>query len=157
MHVRSIVRPRWAGPLAMLLAGTLVLGFTPTRSAAKTHHGPRMHMVALTNGDREKRDRRDVRFSARLSHYAKRHSRQMARKGYLFHSSTAQLQHQLASYDWSIGGENVGVGGTLESLEGAFMASPEHRQNILRRTFHHVAVGIVHHHDRLWVTVIFYG
>ena len=157
MNVRSIARTRWTGPVALLLAGTLVLGFAPTRSEATTHHGRRRHMVALTNGDREERARHDLRFTERLSRYAKRHSRQMARKGSLFHSTTAQLQHQLAPYDWSIGGENVGVGGSLASLEAAFMASREHRQNILRRTFDHVAVGIVRQHDRLWVTVIFYG
>ena len=58
---------------------------------------------------------------------------------------------------WSIGGENVGVGGSLESLQRAFMASKLHRQNILRKTFDHVAVGIVRQDDALWITVIFYG
>lgn len=157
MDVRWVARTRWAGPVALLLAGTLVLGFAPTRSEATPHHGRRMDMVTLTNADREARDLRDLRFTERLSHYASRHSRQMARKGSLFHSTTAQLQHQLAPYDWAIGGENVGVGPTLDSLEGAFMASPEHRENILRRAFDHVAVGIVRRDDRLWVTVIFYG
>jgi uncharacterized protein YkwD len=157
MVVRSVARTRWTGPVALLLAGTLVLGFAPTRSEATTQHGRRRHMVSLTNADRETRDRRQLRFTERLSRYATRHSREMARRGSLFHSTTAQLQRHLAPYDWSIGGENVGVGGSLESLEDAFMASPEHRQNILRRTFDHVAVGIVTRDDRLWVTVIFYG
>jgi uncharacterized protein YkwD len=45
----------------------------------------------------------------------------------------------------------------LESLQDAFMASPLHRQNILRSTFQNAAIGVVRAHGRIWVTVIFYG
>jgi uncharacterized protein YkwD len=51
----------------------------------------------------------------------------------------------------------VGVGGSLDSLESAFMQSKEHRKNILRPQFDHAAIGVVHGGDTLWVTVIFYG
>ena len=69
----------------------------------------------------------------------------------------AQLRAALAGYRWQLGGENVGVGGSLESLEDAFMASPDHRKNILRKIYGHAAVGIVRQDDRIWITVIFYG
>jgi uncharacterized protein YkwD len=49
------------------------------------------------------------------------------------------------------------VGGSLDGLESAFMQSKDHRENILRRQFDHMAVGIVRDGDTLWVTVIFYG
>jgi uncharacterized protein YkwD len=154
----SIGRRRTLGPAAMLLAAALVLGFAPARSEAATRHaGRRMHMVTLTNADREHHRLHDLKFNAKISRYAKKHSRLMAKRGYLYHSSTPTLQRVLAPYAWSIGGENVGVGGSLNDLEDAFMASKEHRQNILRKTFDHVAVGIVRRSHRLWVTVIFYG
>jgi uncharacterized protein YkwD len=52
----------------------------------------------------------------------------------------------------------VGVGGSLESLEAAFMNSPSHRENILRTSFAHAAVGVARDDDgHIWVTVIFYG
>jgi uncharacterized protein YkwD len=81
----------------------------------------------------------------------------MARSGYIFHSTEGQLRRALGGYDWSFGGENVGVGGSLESLQDAFMASRPHRQNILRRAYERIAVGIVRADGRIWVTVIFYG
>ena len=114
-------------------------------------------MVNLTNDDRREHDRRALRFQTRVSRYAKAHSQAMAREGYIFHSTQAQLQKALGNVNWSIGGENVGVGGSLESLEDAFMASKLHRQNILRRSFDHMAVGIVRGDGALWITVIFYG
>ena len=81
----------------------------------------------------------------------------MADHGYIYHSTGDQLRAQLDGYQWQLGGENVGVGGSLESLEDAFMASTEHRKNILRRVYDHAAVGIVRADDRIWITVIFYG
>jgi uncharacterized protein YkwD len=79
----------------------------------------------------------------------------MASKGYLFH--TADLAAVLKGRDWTIGGENVGVGSALTDLEDAFMASKLHRQNILRTTFDDAAVGVFKSDGEFWVTVIFYG
>lgn len=146
-----------ATALTLLLLGALLVGFTAERAHAIQRDGRRAHIVALTNADRAMWDLRDLGFAARLSRYAKRHSVQMARKGHIFHSTDGQLRRALGSYRWVIGGENVGVGGSLEGLQEAFMASRLHRENILRRTFERIAVGIVRADDRLWVTVIFYG
>jgi uncharacterized protein YkwD len=144
--------------VVVLLAGLLVSGVTPDRArAAGGRVLRRIHMMSLTNSDRRQRDRARLTLNDRLSHIAKRHSREMAAKGYLFHSSSEQLVKELSPYDWSLGGENVGVGDSLEGLESAFMHSKEHRRNILRRQFDHAAVGIVRVHGKLWVTVIFYG
>ncbi len=80
----------------------------------------------------------------------------MAHAGYLFH--TEDLAAKLKGRNWSIGGENVGVGSSLDSLEDAFMASKVHRENILRKTFDPSAIGIYRDgDDNVWVTVIFYG
>jgi len=143
--------------IALLLAGLLVVGVVPGRVDARERTGRRVYMVSLTNEDREEHDRRALQFQARISRYAKHHSRVMARRGYIFHSTEEQLRNALGDVEWSIGGENVGVGGTLESLQRAFMASKSHRQNILRTTYDHMAVGIVRADDNLWITVIFYG
>ena len=114
-------------------------------------------MLALTNSDRTYHDRAALSFAERLAAYAKSHSEAMADKGYIYHSTGAQLREALEGYKWELGGENVGVGASLESLEDAFMASDPHRKNILRRVYEHAAVGIARADDRIWVTVIFYG
>lgn len=114
-------------------------------------------MLSLTNHDRWRHERKALDFAMAISDYAKAHSRAMSRKGYLFHSTEGRLRNVLDGRDWSIAGENVGVGSTLDSLQDAFMDSRKHRQNILRREFFHAAVGVVRRDGRLWVTVIFYG
>ena len=114
-------------------------------------------MLTLTNSDRMHHDRSALSFAERLAAYAKSHSEAMAAKGYIYHSTGGQLREALEGYTWELGGENVGVGASLESLEDAFMASEPHRKNILRRLYEHAAVGIARADDRIWVTVIFYG
>jgi len=138
--------------VAALLAAFLVVGLVPTADAQTT---ARHTMLALTNEDRTDREVAGLELNIRLSRVAKRHSREMADAGSIYHSSN--LTGALAPYDWSIGGENVGSGGSLESLEKAFMASTAHRKNILRKSFDHVGIGVVKRDGTYWVTLIFYG
>lgn len=149
--------------VALALSGLLVLSLAGVRADAATDAatqerlGRRRHMLALTNEDRARRDRAELRFAARLSRYARQHSEAMARKGIIFHSSEDRVRDALEGYGWSLAGENVGVGSSLDGLERAFMGSKLHRQNILRSVFEHAAVGIVRDDGHYWVTVIFYG
>jgi len=145
----------FAGIALALLIVLLAQGVSADRASASSDHRRRAHMLSLTNDDRAQRDKAALKLNAALSRYAKHHSRQMATKGYLFH--TVDLPSKLNGFDWSIGGENVGVGSTLDGLEGAFMNSPPHRKNILRTAFDHAAVGVIHSNGSFWVTVIFYG
>lgn len=147
------------GLVAVFLSGLLVFALAGIRDGASAgeRFGRRRHMLALTNEDREQRARAELGFAARLSRYARQHSEAMARKGFIFHSSEDEVRTALDGYGWSLAGENVGVGGSLEGLEDAFMGSRLHRQNILRTTFEHAAVGIVRDDGHYWVTVIFYG
>ena len=52
----------------------------------------------------------------------------MARKGKLWHNDISS-----ATDHWVWLGQNVGVGSSAEALQQAFMDSPPHRANILRR------------------------
>lgn len=153
-RVRTRGRSLAGVALAMLIV-LLAQGISADRASASTDHRRRAHMLSLTNDDRAQHDKAALRLNAVLSRYAKHHSRQMATKGYLFH--TADLNSRLKGLDWSIGGENVGVGSTLDGLESAFMRSPPHRRNILRTGFDHAAVGVIRSNGSYWVTIIFYG
>ena len=155
MDLRLSRRAGAAAVVALLLVGALVCSLAGPANAGEVTR--RERLFHLTNHARVEHDRRRVAMADRLSHYAKRHSEAMANNGYLFHSDSSVLQKMLAPYDWSIGGENVGVGNSVDSLQDAFMASKVHRQNILRTAFDHTAIGIVRQHGSLWVTVIFYG
>jgi uncharacterized protein YkwD len=143
--------------VAMFVAALVLTALAPARAEAEERFGRRRQMLALTNEDRTQHHRRALNFAAAISQYAKDHSQAMARRGHLFHSTGQQLSGVLQGHTWSIAGENVGVGGSLESLQDAFMASRLHRENILRPEFDRAAVGVVREDGRLWVTVIFYG
>jgi uncharacterized protein YkwD len=153
---RALTRGRGlAGVAFALLLVLFAQGLAADRASASSDHRRRDHMFSLTNDDRVERDKAALALNGALSKYAKRHSRQMAAKGYLFH--TADLPAKLKGLDWSIGGENVGVGSSLDGLESAFMQSTPHRKNILRKAFDHTAIGVVRSNGSFWVTVIFYG
>ena len=90
-----------------------------------------------------------------LARYATRHSRRMAALGYLFHSRDGQLHGALEGTGWSVAGENVGVGPSLEELQAAFMRSAPHRANVLRPEYQRVGIGVVESGDVLWITLVF--
>ncbi len=143
--------------LASALAVASLVGVIGGVATGEERLGRRRQMLELTNHDRIRHDRRSLEFAERLARYAKRHSQAMADAGRLFHSTGDELVEALDGHEWSLGGENIGVGGSLEVLEEAFMSSLPHRENILRRIYDHAAVGVVRDDDRLWVTIIFYG
>jgi hypothetical protein len=72
----------------------------------------------------------------------------------LYHSSSAELQAAAGS-GWSAIAENVGRGGTVDSLHSAFMKSSGHKANILG-DYNYVGIGTDTAPDgRLYVTVVF--
>ena len=77
----------------------------------------------------------------------------MIAAGEIFHSSSAELQAAAGS-GWSKLGENVGRGGTVDSLHSAFMASSGHKKNILG-DYNYVGIGTDSKDGVLYVTVVF--
>jgi uncharacterized protein YkwD len=147
-------RSRFAAVL-LLSVSLLLSGFATDLARAGEVARDRSVMLQLTNEARDQRDRDALRLDRRLSRYAVRHSRAMANQGELFH--TEDLASLLEGVQWSIGGENVGVGSSLDDLQATFMGSRPHRRNILREEFDHTAIGVVQSDGNFWVTVIFYG
>lgn len=169
MRVVRVQAHRWSGVGALLLGSLFALGLAPTglaadaservidrtASAARPELG--RELLVLTNADRAAGGRVELALEDRLSRYATLHSRRMARFGYLFHSGDRQLRGALEGSNWSVAGENVGVGETLAGVQDAFMASGPHRRNILGGAYDHAAIGVVESGGLVWVTVVFYG
>jgi uncharacterized protein YkwD len=152
-----LVRSRRGGAAAALLLSLVLLssGIWTDHARAAVAKKPQKELLALTNEARSEHDKSALALNAKLSRYATRHSRAMADKGYLFH--TADLADTLKGLDWSMGGENVGVASSLTDVQAAFMASKDHRRNILQKVYDHAAIGVVESDGVIWVTVIFYG
>jgi len=152
----QVIRSRRGMVLALLMLVSLLWsGIATDHARAGAAQERRSEMLQLTNGDRADKDRKALKLDRELSRYATKHSREMADAGYLFHSE--DLVGVLDGVEWSMGGENVGVGSSLVGLEDSFMASKPHRKNILQDGYDHVALGVVKSDGTLWVTVIFYG
>lgn len=141
--------------LALVLAGSFALATLPGPPAQAAFRSPEDELLRRHNYARLIRDVRKLQLSWSLSRRAEEHSREMAARGDLYHSSC--LTCQFSGYSWSVGGENVGVGATAKSLHRAFMHSDPHRRNILYRDYRYIGVGAVRSGGRLWVTVLFYG
>jgi uncharacterized protein YkwD len=153
--IRAIHRGRTRLAAVLLVSLSLLLSGFATDLARAGARQDRQVMLQLTNEARESKGRADLRLDKVMSRYAVKHSSDMADQGSLFH--TADLAGVLKGRDWSMGGENVGVASSLTDLQAAFMASRDHRQNILQGGYDHAAIGVVESDGEFWVTVIFYG
>ena len=143
---------RWA--LVAFVIGSSLIGLAPEASACWSPQSQERKFASMTNQTRVNHERRQLRFNDDLSKAARLQSRRMAHRGHLFHNDYESMS-QLIEGTWSLVGENVGNGSILRQIQRAFMASPEHRENILHKTWRKVGVGVVHKDDRYWVTVLF--
>jgi hypothetical protein len=138
-----------------LLAAVLVLGgviLTPGRALASTQES---RFTSLLNHERTSRGGHALVTKSDLVAVARRHSRDMAERGYIYHNSN--LPNEVDG-DWRILGENVGRGGSADSIHNAFMNSPTHKQNILDSRFNQVGVGTyIASNGYLYVTEVFAG
>lgn len=144
--------------VSICLLSTLLLGSvaaaTPASAAGRFHpNSSELHMMHLINVARHRAHRPGLHFSAALSNLARNHSALMARDGSIFH--TGNLAYQLRHFHWSIAGENVGMGPTMDALHRAFMLSAPHRRNNLDKRFHRVGVGVVWRGGIAFITVEF--
>jgi uncharacterized protein YkwD len=94
-----------------------------------------------------------LRATQRLSRYAERHARRMARAGEVFHSDLSFPKPP----GWRCAGENVGMGRTIRSIHRRFMRSPSHRDNILNGCFERIGLGVVHARGVIWEAQVFVG
>ncbi len=96
--------------------------------------------VSRINADRRGAGLPAYAVSGDLVTVARRHAQRMADRGEQYHNPN--LDNEVAP-GWLMLGENVGKGGSVDSLHRAFMASPAHRANILRKEFTQVGIGVV--------------
>lgn len=93
--------------------------------------------------------------STHLSSKARVHSEDMAQARRLMHHSC--LSCTFRGDGWTVMGENVGAGTSVGAVHRKMIRSASHRDNILRRGYDRVGVGIVRGRGLVWVTEIFAG
>ena len=156
-----------------VLAGltAAAIGFAPANHAAHRPQAPKktattasasVHLSALEsqllaqiNVTRGRRGLRPLRLSSALTAAADQHSQSMAQKGYFSHDSAngGSFFKRIASFytyrgysNWSAG-ENILYSTPDIDPAGAlrlWMNSPEHRANLLNRSWREIGLGAVH-------------
>jgi peptidoglycan hydrolase-like protein with peptidoglycan-binding domain len=86
-----------------------------------------------------------------LTAIAQRWSNHMAAAHVLAHNPG--LARQVTN--WQVVGENVGEGPSISALTTAFWNSPEHRSNILDRSYRDVGIGTATSNGVIWITIDF--
>jgi uncharacterized protein YkwD len=94
-------------------------------------------LVAATNASRSGAGLPALTENAQLDAVASAWAQKLAASNVLSHNPN--IQTQVTS--WNNLGENVGMGPSVPALEQAFMASPDHRANILDTNYTQVGVG----------------
>ena len=141
-------------PVSILAAAVVALSAlavgAPAASAADP--GTEAQFVSLMNADRAQQGLAPLTVDPQLTAVARNWSDTIERNGGLSHNPG--IEGELPA-GWTRWGENVGTGPSVASLEAAFMASPDHRANILG-AYSLVGVGVdVTGDGIIWVTVDF--
>ena len=104
-------------------------------------------LLELTNKERAKEKLPPLKPNAVLFQVARAHSANMAKKGEMNHVLDGKNPAQrtvAAGYNYKHVGENVAVsdGAPLALIMEGWMKSPHHRENILKREFIEIGLGV---------------
>jgi uncharacterized protein YkwD len=112
-------------------------------------------LLGAINGVRARRGLRPFRLSRGLTAAADQHSTSMVQKGYFTHESAngGAFWKRIASFygyhgyrNWSVGENILWASPDVSSAEALhmWMTSPEHRANLLDRTWREIGISAVH-------------
>ena len=149
MSYRSLVVRLLA--VAVIVTGALVASPAPAASPTETTYGEKVHQ--RVNKVREDHDLTRLRKNACLQRFANKQANAMANQKRLFHQDLGRIQ-EACHVGWV--GENVAAGKfTPRGVVKAWMKSPPHRANILRKQFRITGVAARKSGGVWWVAQVF--
>ncbi|HUP84575.1 MAG TPA: CAP domain-containing protein [Acidimicrobiales bacterium] len=135
--------------VGLVLMAALLVSVVPAQSAGADNLTDEQAFAAALNEVRAGAGLPPLAMEVRLVDIARGWSAQMAAANVLSHNPSMSSQ---APSNWQRLGENVGFGGSVDSIHKALVASPGHYANIVNPYFNYVGVGVVRSGDRIWVT-----
>jgi hypothetical protein len=139
----------WLATLAVF-AGLTALGAPAAHADTADEEAV---FLSLTNSLRSSLGIQTLTPQGQLTSIARSWSAQMAAAGSISHNPSLPNQ---VSAQWTQLGENVGTGGTVESIQTAFINSPHHYENLANGAYNFVGIGVVHgSNGAIYVTVDF--
>lgn len=141
---------RWVS--IALVAALATMGIALSAGADSATEG---EFLSKINASRAAAGLAPLQVDSGLRAHARNHTQDMIAADGIPHSSSEELI-AAAGTGWEMLAENVGRGNTPSSLHDAFMASPDHKKNIMGN-YNYVGIGtaIGAHDGRLYVTVVF--
>ena len=140
--------------IALVTAFAVVVGGPSPAAQAADGHKYEMNVARRTNHERTSRGLVKLSWSRCLDHYAEAQARRMAQLQSLQHQD---LRPILSHCHLQMTGENIAVGYPgAKSVTRAWMNSPEHRANILRKGYRNYGLGAYRDsHGTWWVSHVF--
>jgi len=132
--------------LLLVVAVTLLVVaslYVPNAKAATTYE---KEFIALINELRVNNSLNQLTENPGLTDGARVWAQALADSGTIGHDPN--LKNALAEYDEL--GENVGMGGSVQAIFNALVASPGHHENMVRPEFSEIGVGVVASGDTLF-------
>jgi uncharacterized protein YkwD/uncharacterized membrane protein required for colicin V production len=118
----------------------------PSNVDLKVSEVDEREMLDLLNEERKKVQLRELLWDESLAVVAREHSKDMFRRQYFGHTNpdgwTAGERLSHANVEYLISGENLAYAPNVELAHRGLMNSPGHRDNILRREFSRVGIGV---------------
>jgi uncharacterized protein YkwD len=153
----TFIRRGLAGAAKVAVFGSLVAAALPQTALASAHcanantavaHASsaklKAAVVCLINHQRTSRGLPRLHANRKLNRSAQNWTNTMVRKDEFTHGLHFWTRISAVGFNWSTVGENIAVGYTTPwSVVQAWMASPDHCQNILYPTFSQVGTGVL--------------
>jgi hypothetical protein len=141
-------KQRWLAIVLLASLATVGLGLSAGADSASE-----AGFLTKINASRSANGLAPLSVDGGLRSHARDHTQDMMDAGNIYHSTSAELKAAGGS-GWSKLGENVGRGGTVDSLHTAFMNSAGHKANILG-DYNYAGIGTGTLEGVLYVTVVF--
>jgi uncharacterized protein YkwD len=149
------VRVKLVRVMASWLATLTVLAGLTVAAAPAAHADTGSEealFLSLTNSLRSSLGIQSLTPQSQLTSIARSWSAQMAAAGGISHNPS--LPNQVTA-NWTQLGENVGMGGTVEAIQTAFINSPHHYENLANGAYNFVGIGVIDSNGTIYVTVDF--
>ncbi len=150
--LRSTARRNVVAAIVVALLATAAPS-TPAHAAdARTAAEIRDRLEYLVNRSRARHGLPRLRIHSTVEYYARDHADDMADRTALFHDNRLRYEFPAGADAW---GENVGATSSntaARRLHYLFMHSSQHRENILRRGWTHMGIGVVKRGGYTYVT-----
>ena len=135
--------------VALLAPAFVAVSASPARAEPGSEGA---QFIAVTNELRVQHGLNPLATDGTLLGIARTWSGHMAAAGGISHNMNLP---NMVSLPWQKLGENVGVGGSVDAIQTAFINSPHHYENLVDPVWNYVGIGVVDSGGRIWVTVDF--